>query len=431
MVFFWLRFEDARLCKKTRLCDSLCQKPRLRYFAMSMQIAICVCALVGMNHVMAMQPNPKKAVLSDLYHRKAGQKYPTPTSSDLVCLSRHERDDPSPSEEGGDRSDLNYIQSDLPGKGIWKRYDGSRKPWTHAKISNRGDAFGIVKLVKDGKAPKDGMKMHAFSKIAYLNNSNRNKQKSLLTTAIANINRECWKIEVCSHDVYVSTPIGQDNDNVFSPGLNQLWVILDSGRHNILANVVIASKANDAAVAYFAGCPRNSNEAFHSVMCFPFNEFSTPINPLDYRVWASTSNGFSSVTLDVSHVGNDSNYTIVRWTCATDSISGWMDRGSSGSTGNILFWWTTKQEYNEFQYFMTKGVQIYDICHCYHVNSNQLTICLIGSDVGETNFQDKIANDIIEGTYAEMKDASWVWTTRPKGRKSNGSWPTCEANFNR
>jgi hypothetical protein len=431
-VFFWLGFEDERLCKKTRLCDSLCQKPRLRYFAMSMQIAMCVCALVGMNHVMAMQPNPKKAVLSDLYHRKAGQKYPTPTSSELVCTSRHERDDPHPSEEGGSRTNLYKIESDLPGKGIWKRYDGSRKPWTHAKISNRADAFGIVKLVKDGKAPKDGMMMHSFAKIAYLSNTERNKQKSILNTAISKIGKECWKINVCSHDVYVSTPVGEDNDNVFSPGLNQLWVILDSGRNEILANVVIASKADDSAIAYFAGCPRNGNVGFNSVMSFLFNEFSSPINPLDYLVVASTSNGFSTVTLDVSHVGNDTNYTIVRWTCATDTISGWKDRGPSGSRGNILFWWSSLQTYNEFQYFMTKGVQIYDICHCYHTNTNQLTICLISAEIGEAKtFEDKIAEDIIGGTHDEMKNASWVWLTRPRGRKSNNSWATCEAVFNR
>jgi len=383
---------------------------------------------------MAMQPNPKKAVLSDLYQRKGRGKYPVPTGSHLIALSRHERDDKNPSHEGGSRSDLTRVIADLPGKGMWRRYDGSRKPWHHAKLSNRADAFGIVKLVKDGKAPKDGMSMFAFNKITYLKSEDRNKQKSLLNNAINKINYECWRINVCSHDVYVSTPVGEDNDNVFSPGLNQLWVIMDSGRHNILANLVIAARADDDAVAYFAGCPRGNNEAFHTMMSFSFNAFSTPINPLDYFVDASSSNGFSSVTLSVAHVGfgNDASnrgsaYTVVRWTLSTGTIGGWFDRGSSGASGNILIWWSTKQEHNEFNYFITKGMQIYDLCHCYHTNNGQLHVCLNGG-VG-TSFQDKIASDILGGTYAEKKDSSWLWTQRPWGWKRR--WVQCYANYNR
>jgi hypothetical protein len=386
-----------------------------------------------MNHVMAMQPNPKKAVLSDLYQRKGAGLYPIPTSSHLVALSRHERDDRNPSHEGGDRSDFSRVQSDLPGKGMWKRYDGSKKPWHHAKLSNRADAFGIVKLVKDGKAPKDGMAMFAFNKISYLSSDARTKQTSLLSTAITKVNHECSNINVCSHDVYVSTPVGEDNDNVFSPGLNQLWVIMDSGRHEILTNVVIAARADDDAVAYFAGCPRSGNEAFHTVMSFDFNQFSTPVNPLNYLVTASSSNGFASVQLDIAHVGygysdGASPYTIVKWTLSVGSIGGWFDRGSSGASGNILIWWSTKQEHNEFNYFITKGMQIYDICHCYHTNSGQLHVCLNGS-VGET-FEDKIASDILGGTYEEKKDESWLWNQRPRGLKS-GSWRQCYSNFNR
>merc|ERR1719265_3123315 len=117
------------------------------------------------------------------------------------------------------------------------------------------------------------MAMFAFNKISYLSSDARTKQTSLLSTAITKVNHECSNINVCSHDVYVSTPVGEDNDNVFSPGLNQLWVIMDSGRHEILTNVVIAARADDDAVAYFAGCPRSGNEAFHTVMSFDFNQF--------------------------------------------------------------------------------------------------------------------------------------------------------------
>jgi hypothetical protein len=312
---------------------------------------------------------------------------------------------------------------------MWKRYDGSRKPWTHAKLSNRGDAFGIIKLVRDGKSPKDyqsaakkqHMAMCSFSKISYLTGPEQQQQANFLTEAIRKIDYECSNINLCSHDVYVCTPVGEDNDNIFSPGLNQLWMILDRGRHDILADVVMAARAKDEATAYFVSCPLDGGRHFRSVMCFQFDSFSTDQNPLYYSATVDVTTGFSSVYLEVSYTSLDS-YVIIRWTCAVGTIEHWKDRGASGSRGPVVLWWTTTQEYNEFTYFMTKAIQIFEICHCYFISDGQLSICLNGG-IGD-DFQDRVGDDLIAGTYASKRTESYVWTTIPRGFAAN-AWTNC------
>lgn len=389
---------------------------------------------------MAMQPNPKKAVLSDLYQRKPARTYPGVTNSNLRANSRHRRLDMYPSLEDGDRTDYRCVYGDLVGQGMWVRYNGNNKPWKHTKISQQDHAMGIVRLVKDGRIPGDDMLVRPFMKIGYMTAAERGKQNDLLKAAVYKIeNRhdgECWHIDYCSHDVYTSIPVGRDNKHVFSPGLNQLWVIMDSGRHEILAHVVVAAKAEDEAVAYFAGCPRaNVNEAFHSVMTFQFNSFSTADNPLDYLVQASSSTGFATLTLEVAYVGKGHGtggvqYVTVLWTLEVGGIPGWLDEGPGPRNRPFEFWWASLEKMNEFNYFMTKGLQIYEICHCYHMTTHQLQVCLLDG-LGKT-FAEKLALKMMLDTYKQRKDVPENWDIRPKAWPFwFHTWILCYDNFHR
>jgi hypothetical protein len=294
------------------------------------------------------------------------------------------------------------------GQGLWKRYDGNRgKPWRHAKIDENWKAKGLVEMARDGRKPNDGMKYTVMD----------NHYRNQLTNAINNIKRECSNVGNCFHDNYISIPVGEHNNHVFSPGLNQLWVILDPGRHDVLANVVVGSQADDASCAYYIG--GSNNNGFVTQMSFDFTTFSEATNPITFRTALSTSSGLAALYMDIKHTGGNQ-YIHVAVTCAYGTIGGWKARSS--------FWqWGWKHVQKEFGLFVDKGTQIYDLCHCYHRGNANLVSCTTAS--GGSSIWDNAIGDVVKFVHSAFLQSSRLWVHVPTVYYSNGGSASCWSHY--
>jgi len=118
-------------------------------------------------------PVDKKAILSNLYHKKScgSCTYPWPTTTDLICQTSHHRTDTRVATWFEDLKSKGLwpgkypqkIEAKMIGAGFWKAYgsqNADKKPWTHAKITTRAQAVGLLKMAADGLAPKDGVMKH-------------------------------------------------------------------------------------------------------------------------------------------------------------------------------------------------------------------------------------------------------------------------------
>jgi len=366
-----------------------------------MRIVMCVCAIVcatALTKLTAKEStqSTEKAVLSDLYLKKAAKKYPHPSGSELTCGTHHHRNDPQPSRSADGKWHLSYVtraESYLVGNGLWKRYDGNHgKPWRHAKVDGNWKAKGLVEMARDGRMPNDNIKYRIMS----------NHYKNQLRNAINAVKHECNTISNCRHDNYISIPVGESDRTVFSPGLNQMWIILDAGRHDVLCHVVVGSQADDSSVAYYIGA--RENNGFNTVMSFDFTTFSGPNNPLMFRLGVSTGNGLASLVMDINHYGAGK-YIHVLWQCGYGGISGWKPRS------DILMWgW--KHYATEFGLFLNKGTQIFDICHCYHNGGGNLVNCTTADD--GAGFFHEILGILIKNVHRSYLQRDGIWYISPR-----------------
>jgi len=306
----------------------------------------------------------EKAVLSDLYLRKGNPstKYPHPRGDETKCSTRHNRHDPSPRNafKNSVSNSVNKINADMTAVGLWKRYDGTgNKPWGHAKIANSGQAKGLVKMAADGRQPKD----HVWNNdsppklVAFACDPMGTSYKNNLLSAYNTMKKSCSNIATCKHDNYISIPCGEASGNVFSPGLNQLWVILDQWRSTLHTHVVVGAQADDSSVAYYIG---QNTGGYVTKMSFSFTSFSQPDNPLTFTLGVSTSSdGLASLKMVITHKPGGQ-YITVQWSCAYGGVSGWKDRWSGWK-------WGWSHIAKEFELFCDKATQIYDLCHCYEV----------------------------------------------------------------
>jgi len=372
---------------------------------------MCVCAIVcatALTKLTAKEStqSTEKAVLSDLYLKKAAKKYPHPSGSELTCSTHHHRNDPQPSRSADGKWYLSYVtkaESYLVGNGLWKRYDGNHgKPWRHAKVDGNWKAKGLVEMARDGRKPNDGIKYRPMN----------NHYKNQLRNAINSIKYECSNVGNCRHDNYISIPVGESDRTVFSPGLNQMWVILDAGRHHVLAHVVTGSQADDSSVAYYIG--RNDGNGFNTVMSFDFTTFSTAENPLMFQLGVSTGNGLASLIMNIKHAGG-AKYIHVKWQCGYGGIGGWKDRWS-------VLMWGYKHYAKEFSLFLDKGTQIFDICHCYHNGGGNLVNCTTADD--GSGLWHEVLGHLIQAIHSGVLRSNGLWYISPRCWYSGGVY-TC------
>jgi len=377
-----------------------------------MRIAMCVCAIActsALTKLTAKEStqSTEKAILSDLYLRKAAPKYPQPSGSELTCSTHHHRNDPQPSYSANGAyvpSNVRRVESYLIGDGLWKRYDGNRgKPWRHAKVDANWKAKGLVEMARDGRTPNDAHKYVAMNR----------HYKNQLKNAINTVKRECNDVGNCRHDNYISIPVGENNDTVFSPGLNQMWIILDPGRHHVLCHVVVGSQADDSSVAYYIGA--DQGQGFNTVMSFDFTTFSDLNNPLMFKLQVNTGTGFASLIMNIKHHNRGGRkYIHVKWQCRFGGISGWKDRWS-------ILMWGHKHYHKEFSLFLDKGTQIYDICHCYHQGSGNLINC-VTSDDGSGMWHEALGI-LVQSVHLLILSNAGLWHIIP--RVYVGHWKSC------
>jgi hypothetical protein len=394
-----------------------------------MRIVMCVCAIVCMYHATALTKltakestqSTEKAILSDLYLRKAAAKYPHPSGSELTCSTHHHRNDPQPSRS----ADGHYVpwwvyraEMYLIGDGLWKRYDGNRgKPWRHAKINENWKAKGLVEMARDGRTPDDGIKYRV------MNNHYRNQ----LVNAINSVKHECSNVGNCRHDNYISIPVGESDDTVFSPGLNQMWIILDAGRHDVLCHVVVGSQADDSSVAYYIGA--QDGNGFNTVMSFDFTTFSDKENPMMFKLGVSTGNGLASLIMDIKHSGGSkwiwknvwqwtggNKYIHVKWACRYGGIGGWKPRSD-------VWMWGYKHYHKEFALFLDKGTQIFDICHCYVTGGGNLVNCTTADD--GSGLWHEVLGVLIQDIHRVALMSTRLWHIVPRVTYSWGPINTC------
>ena len=387
--------------------------------------AICVCALVCMYQVGAVTKLTagsdlplEKAVLSDLYLRKGNPstKYPQPRGQETKCSTRHKRSDPRPRNafKNSVSNSINHVNSDMTAVGLWKRYDGQyNKGWNHAKIANTGQAKGLVKMAADGRQPKDYVwnEDSPPKLVAFACDAMGSSYKSNLLSAYNTMKKSCSNINTCKHDNYVSIPCGENNNNVFSPGLNQLWIILDQWRSRLHTHVVVGAQADDSSVAYYIG---QGIGGYLTKMSFSFTSFSQPDNPLTFTLGVNTdSGGLANLKMVITHArGNGGVYITVQWSCAYGGVSGWKDRWSSWK-------WGWAEVAKEFELFCDKATQIYDICHCY-VHAYQYIQCTLNT--GE--------NDVWQASIGLFGDSliqallvnDGLWSSKPRKYSSSSSW---------
>jgi len=380
-----------------------------------MRIVMCVCAIVCMYHATALTKltakesaqSTEKAILSDLYLKKAAKKYPHPSGHELTCGTHHHRNDPQPSRS----ADGHYVpwwvvkaESYLVGNGLWKRYDGNRgKPWRHAKINENWKAKGLVEMARDGRTPDDGIKYRVMN----------NHYKNQLKNAINSVKHECSNVGNCRHDNYISIPVGEDDETVFSPGLNQMWIILDAGRHDVLCHVVVGSQADDSSVAYYIGS--RENNGFNTVMSFDFTTFSSAENPMLFQLGVSTGNGLASLIMNINHHGGNK-YIHVYWGCGYGGIGGWKPRSD-------IFMWGYKNYATEFALFLDKGTQIFDICHCYVTGGGNLVNCTTADD-GSGLWHEALGM-LIQNFHRTYLRRGSLWHIQPTSYMSWGPTYSC------
>jgi len=360
----------------------------------------------------------KKAVLSDLYLRKLSPKYPQPTGGDLICTSRHHRNDPDPTKAGDNRVDSNVrnVESDLEGVGVWRRYGNGGKPWRHARISSAGQARGLMEMARDGKKPNDGVMKHEPMSSTY---------KSRLSTAVSSIKSK--GVNSCAHDNWISVPVGEANANVFSPGLNQLWITYDPDRQGIYGHVVVGAKADDSSIAYYIGAKQDQGTV--STMSFAFTTFSSPSNPITFTVGVNTGNGFPTLTMDIKHASGNQKYIRVVFSCRTvGSYSNGSDFVHKWKTRWNWAYWGYHHVMMEFGLFLDKGSQIYDICHCYYQTNSEVVKCVTMD--GSTSMWDSIVGEIVSFVRdVFLKSQSELWDTRPRVTYTNGATNYCWNHF--
>jgi hypothetical protein len=264
-------------------------------------------------------------------------------------------------------------------------------------------------MARDGRTPNDGIKYRAMN----------NHYKNQLKNAINSVKHECSNVGNCRHDNYISIPVGEANATVFSPGLNQMWIILDPGRHHVLCHVVVGSQADDSSVAYYIGA--DQGQGFNTVMSFDFTTFSDENNPLMFKLEVNTGSGLASLIMDIKHHNSGGNkYIHVKWQCRFGGISGWKDRWS-------ILMWGHKHYHKEFSLFLDKGTQIYDICHCYHYGSGNLVNCTTADD--GSGIWHEALGILIQCVHILILSNGNLWHIVP--RVYTGSWKTCWVHYMR
>jgi len=345
----------------------------------------------------------EKAVLSDLYLRKGTPpaKYPHPRGNEAKCSTRHKRADPNPRRafKNNVAWNVNKINADMTAAGLWKRYDGnSAKPWGHAKIANSGQAKGLIKMAADGRQPKDYVWNNDSPPklVAFACDPMGSSYKNSLLSAYNTMKSSCSNIANCRHDNYISIPCGEASGNVFSPGLNQLWVIVNYYRTALMAHVVVGAQADDSSVAYYIG---HGEGGFVTKMSFSFTSFSQPDNPLTFTLTVTTGwTGLASLRMDIKHTGSTQYITVV-WSCNYGGVSGWKDRWSGWK-------WGWSHIAKEFELFCDKATQIYDLCHCYEYGWNYIACTLnTGTDDVWMSALSLFAESLI--TALALNDGLW------------------------
>jgi hypothetical protein len=234
---------------------------------------------------------------------------PRPSESDLVCISRHNRQDNDPNHvaHGGYwNNGVVKVKSDFKGFNLWKRHsirdpEGNSHSYSQANIKSTGHAHGLLYMSQQSSGSWGGYPGGLV--FSPFNHALRSK----FTHALNQV-RGQGGINNCDHDNYHSTPLGRDNGVVFAPGLNQVWIILQRNRGDVYAALVVGAKADDSACVYYpfvlGGDPDRGDSRVGTVMGFSFTYFSSDHNPLTYLGNLNPGTGLPELSMSVHHSGS-------------------------------------------------------------------------------------------------------------------------------
>jgi len=313
-----------------------------------------------------------------------------PTNTNLMMVSPHRRNDPSPKYGQANYHEHNDISTTsaggflskgklgsavrayFEGHGVWQRYEVNNLP-SFADVNTMEKAASIFKAAEtaaddvtakcgQGKTCVDGIP------VAPLQKSQQDAVASANTLVDDN-----GGISKFQNDVYAPVPIGKSGDVSFHPGTNQVWLVLTQDRITVLNWVAVGADSSGKTACFYVGS--GEGVAYNTKMVVLFDQFSSPLNPLTFQMNYDRQTGLPVLSMTIKHYQDQQIY-------GEFSLHFTQPSSNSNYTAFVDSWMHSAfPTLRSDELFIQKALQIWNLCNCYQFNPSDLFHCLsIGGD---------------------------------------------------